>query len=124
MKRILICDDEMIIREFLAELLQDEVNLNAEFVLAKDGNEGIENLQSEQKFDLIICDMNMKYTNGDKVHLMNQQTQRAPFIMLSGHDQKFFNDLDGFNLENKCTVLSKPWNEEQLIQTVKEFLVL
>lgn len=120
MKKILICDDEFIIREFIETLLEDEID--AEFTHAENGNIAVDILGKEKDFDLIICDMNMPVANGDIVHEFNQEHEKSPFIFLSGHDHDFTSSFTNFNKENKCSVVTKPWEEDVLIDTVKEFL--
>ena len=61
--RILIVDDEEIIRALLSEILSDE---GFEVTTASDGNEAIELLNSDQ-FDLVISDMVMPGVGGIEV---------------------------------------------------------
>ena len=120
MKRILVCDDEEVIREFIEMVIEEEVE--AEFIHADSGKDAVEILSTQKDIDLIICDMNMPEGNGDMVHLYNRENMAAPFIILSGYGDNFGETLAGFSAENKCAAVSKPWDDSQLISTVKDLL--
>src|SRR5690554_4257667 len=82
MPRILIIDDEKIIRDTLKEILEYE---KYEVFEAQDGEEGLKLIESED-FDLVLCDVKMPKMDGievlDKVNAMEKPPQ---FIMISAH---------------------------------------
>ncbi|WP_215226214.1 sigma-54-dependent transcriptional regulator [Echinicola shivajiensis] len=82
MQKILIIDDEKVIRSTLKEILEYE---NYEIFEAQDGVEGLKMIES-QDFDLVLCDIKMPKMDGleviDKVSKMDKQPQ---FIMISAH---------------------------------------
>ncbi|WP_194778498.1 sigma-54-dependent transcriptional regulator [Pararhodonellum marinum] len=82
MPKILIVDDEKIIRATLKEILEYE---KYEIFEAEDGEQGF-NMIAEQDFDLVLCDIKMPKMDGievlDKVKTLDKQPQ---FIMISAH---------------------------------------
>lgn len=82
MPKILIIDDEKIIRATLKEILEYE---HYEIFEAQDGEEGIRMIE-EEEFDLVLCDVKMPKMDGievlDKVNSMDKAPQ---FIMISAH---------------------------------------
>ena len=65
---ILIVDDEEIIRDLLAEVLEDYV-----ISLACDGREAIDKLK-ESKYDLVITDLRMPNVPGEEVVKFARET--------------------------------------------------
>jgi two-component system, NtrC family, nitrogen regulation response regulator NtrX len=82
MPKILIIDDERVIRATLKEILEYE---NYEIFEAQDGEQGIKMIL-EDDFDLVLCDVKMPKMDGievlEQVALMEKQPQ---FIMISAH---------------------------------------
>ncbi|SNS49465.1 DNA-binding transcriptional response regulator, NtrC family, contains REC, AAA-type ATPase, and a Fis-type DNA-binding domains [Belliella buryatensis] len=82
MPKILIIDDEKVIRATLKEILEYE---KYEISEAQDGEEGLKKIQQED-FDLVLCDIKMPKMDGievlDKVAALDKQPQ---FIMISAH---------------------------------------
>lgn len=82
MPKILIIDDESVIRSTLKEILEYE---NYEIFEAQDGEQGYDLIEN-QDFDLILCDVKMPKMDGmevlDKVNSLEKQPQ---FIMISAH---------------------------------------
>ena len=122
MKRILICDDEHMIREFLEMLIEDDIDQAVEVISAEDGTNALSILEKVSAFDLIICDMNMPGANGDVVHKFNQNKDKSPFIMLSGDGNDFTKAIPGFTQENSCFVVAKPWDSDELISVINHLI--
>ncbi|MDR0763270.1 MAG: response regulator, partial [Bacteroidales bacterium] len=80
-KRILIIDDEPLIRETLKEIIEYE---GYEVVLAEDGAKGLQRLQKE-KFNAVFCDIKMPRVDGLEVLQKAKTVTNASFIMISGH---------------------------------------
>jgi two-component system, NtrC family, nitrogen regulation response regulator NtrX len=82
MAKILVIDDERSIRNTLKEILEYEGH---EVKDAPDGAEGLK-LATEEKFDVILCDIKMPKMDGIEVlEKVIEQTPDVPFIMISGH---------------------------------------
>jgi DNA-binding NtrC family response regulator len=82
MAKILVIDDERSIRNTLKEVLEYEGH---EVKDAADGAEGLK-LATEEKFDVILCDIKMPKMDGIEVlDKVIEQTPDVPFIMISGH---------------------------------------
>lgn len=82
MSKILIIDDEKVIRATLKEILEYE---KYQIFEAQDGEQGLKMIQ-EEDFDLVLCDIKMPKMDGidvlDQVALLEKQPQ---FIMISAH---------------------------------------
>lgn len=61
MAKVLLIDDEEMIRRIFPEFLKSELNLKV--ITAKNGKQGLDFLVAE-KPDLILCDFNMPEMNG------------------------------------------------------------
>jgi DNA-binding NtrC family response regulator len=82
MPKILIIDDEKIIRSTLREILEYEKYQISE---AQDGEEGLKMLQ-EEDFDLVLCDIKMPKMDGLEVLEKASELEKFPqFIMISAH---------------------------------------
>lgn len=81
MTKILIIDDEAPIRRTLKEILEFE---KYKISLASEGAEGLE-LITNQKFDLILCDIKMPRMDGIEVLKKSLEITDAPIVMISGH---------------------------------------
>jgi len=115
-KRVLIVDDEEVIRKFLT------INLNKlgyEVVEAIDGEKAIEKI-GEGKLDLIICDVMMPNKNGWEVIKEvkgNPETSGIPIILLTAKND----DIDmfkGYELGANY-YMTKPFTKDQLIYGLK-----
>jgi DNA-binding NtrC family response regulator len=80
--RLLIVDDEMIMREYLADIFQDE---GFEVVKVNSGESAIEHLDREA-FDLVIADMKMPGISGIEVfqHARDKQPN-AKVILITAY---------------------------------------
>jgi DNA-binding NtrC family response regulator len=82
MSKILIIDDEKVIRSTLREILEYE---NYEISEAQDGEEGLAKLR-EEEFDLVLCDVKMPKMDGIEVLNQAKTMDKSPqFIMISAH---------------------------------------
>ena len=82
MAKILIIDDEEVIRDTLQEILEYE-NYNSD--TASNGEEGLKKLESAD-YDVVLCDIKMPKVDGMEV--LEKGTKSKPgtqFIMISGH---------------------------------------
>lgn len=82
MSKILIIDDEKVIRATLREILEYEKYIVTE---AQDGEEGLAKLQ-EEEYDLVLCDVKMPKMDGIEVLEKAKELEKSPqFIMISAH---------------------------------------
>jgi len=115
-KRILIVDDEEVIRKFLKIHLNKE---GYEVTEAEDGEKAIERVR-KGKFDLIICDVMMPKKNGWEVVKevkSNPLSNRIPIILLTAKNE----DADmfkGYELGANY-YMTKPFTKAQLLYGLK-----
>jgi len=82
MSKILIIDDEKVIRSTLKEILEYE---KYEISEAQDGEQGLKMIQ-EEEFDLVLCDIKMPKMDGIEVLEYASKLEKQPqFIMISAH---------------------------------------
>lgn len=82
MSKILIIDDEKIIRSTLREILEYE---KYEISEAQDGEQGLKMMQ-EEDYDLVLCDIKMPKIDGIEVLEKAAELDKSPqFIMISAH---------------------------------------
>src|SRR4030067_2721490 len=115
-KRILIVDDEEVIRKFL------KIHLNKqgyEVTEAADGQKEIDRI-GERKFDLIICDVMMPNKTGWEVVKevkSNPKFDQIPIILLTAKND----DVDmfkGYDLGANY-YMTKPFTKDQLLYGLK-----
>ena len=115
-KRVLIVDDEEVIRKFLKIHL---AKLGYEVTEAADGDQAIEQLGKDD-FDLLICDIMMPKKDGWEVikeAKSNPKTKNLPVIVLTAknEDSDMFKGYDlGANY-----YMTKPFTKAQLLYGLK-----
>jgi len=111
-RKILIVDDEEVVREFLRILL---AKLGYEVKEAADGEQAIEELGKDD-FDLLICDILMPKKDGWEVikeAKSNSKTKNMPVILLTvkNEDSDVFKGYDlGANY-----YMTKPFTKAELL---------
>jgi len=116
-KNILVVDDEQVMREFLADVLED-----FNVVKAADGDEAIEKLKTD-RYDLIITDMKMPRVSGEEVIKFAKETYPdSKIIVISGYSSLFsVSNTLGYGV---CAFLSKPFTIKQIRSEVEKSLGL
>lgn len=116
-KKILIIDDEPLIREGIIDILSV---LNAKFLEASNGKEALNVLQLNS-VDLVITDLNMPQMNGvEFLRRKSQMLNKTPTIVLTSHGDKTIEEIvKGLGVS---FLLDKPINEPELIKIVKSFI--
>ena len=110
--KILVVDDEDIIREFLTEVLQDDYDVSS----VTDGDEAIE-LLKVNKFDLIITDLKMERVQGEEVVKFAQENDpNSKVIVISGYSSLYSVSQSVNN--GAFAFLSKPFSIKELLKTV------
>ena len=118
MGRVLIVDDEEIVRKVLRGMLTDA---GYEVVDAENGSEGIEKIGSGDNplmVDVIVCDIRMPKINGvEAIAFFRQQYPSVPIIVLTGFpDTKMATEL---LTKGVTDYLVKPVDREKLLGAVK-----
>lgn len=99
MKRMLLIDDEPLIRDSIGLYLELSGH---QVVVCSSGNKALEFLKND-RFDLIICDYVMPDGDGKLVlNLVKKLGLVTPFLYFSAHS-----DLISFEMQN-VTVIPKP----------------
>ena len=118
-KKILVVDDEEVIRKFLRIHL---VKLGYEVTEAADGKQAIEQLGIDD-FDLLICDIMLPKKDGWEVikeAKSNPKTKNLPVIVLTAKNE----DSDmfkGYDL-GASYYMTKPFTKDQLLYGLKLML--
>ena len=115
MKKILIIEDDLLISSLVQFRLKKD---GYETFLVKDGNEGVEAIESIDP-DLIITDVMMPFKSGiEIIHFARENKPDTPIIVLSslGEEEKIV--LEAFNL-GVADFIPKPFNPNELAIRVK-----
>jgi len=116
MKRILVIEDDRIMRENIAELLE----LSGYKVdVAVNGKEGVEKAQTIVP-DMIVCDIKMPVLDGYGVlHVLGKNTKTAhiPFLFVTAKTER--SDLRKAMEMGADDYLSKPFEDTELIKAVE-----
>ncbi|MCG1035163.1 response regulator [Polaribacter sargassicola] len=119
MKRILLIEDDVVLRENTSELLELS---NYQVFNAPNGKKGVE-MAKEILPDIIVCDIMMPELDGYGVLEAlsnNESTQYIPFIFLSAKTER--KDVrKGMDL-GADDYITKPFNEEELISAIESRL--
>jgi len=116
MKKILIIEDDLIMRENMAELL-DLVGYKVE--VAENGKTGVEKVKTFIP-DLIVCDIRMPVLDGYGVlHVLSQEplTSAIPFIFVTAKTER--DDLRKGMEMGADDYLTKPFEDTELLKAVE-----
>ena len=111
--RILVCDDELLIRELIRDYC---VNEGYDCDLAEDGSDAIELCKSHD-YDLIIMDIMMPNIDGLTAVQEIKKFKDIPTIMLSARKEEE-DKLHGFDLGIEDYV-TKPFSPKELMARIK-----
>ncbi len=118
MKTILVVDDEIILREYLTELLELE---DFKPIGVSSGAEALAEI-SRQKPDMIICDMFLREETGlDLLHkLSTTSAVNIPFVLMSA---EISSELMVTGKANGVKAfIKKPYESDLLLSTIRKFL--
>lgn len=119
MKRVLLIEDDAVLRENTAELLELS---NFEVITASNGKFGVD-IAKNSPFDIVVCDIMMPELDGYGVLetlAKNEITKYIPFIFLSAKTER--KDIrKGMDL-GADDYITKPFNEEELISAIESRL--
>jgi CheY-like chemotaxis protein len=114
LKKILVVDDEAMIRDLLFDLLSDR---GFEVTLAKDGRESLKQME-KGRFDLLITDIQMPHLDGiEMLKRMKKDKRREKVIVISGMagDQA---DLGRKDILPVFAMLQKPFRVNRFLDAV------
>ncbi len=112
-KSILIVDDEEVMREFLAEILEDFM-----VTKARNGEEAVKKI-SEVKFDLVITDMKMPGISGEEVvKFAREASPKTDIIVISGYSS--LTSVSNTLGHGVSAFLSKPFTIKQIRAEVEK----
>ncbi|MCM8538723.1 MAG: response regulator [Lentisphaeraceae bacterium] len=118
--RILVIDDELVMRETVQAILE---TLGYEAVTAENGRVGFELFKANpSSFDLVLMDMIMPEMNGkDCFTEMRKERSDIKVILTSGYsDEKDLTEMQAMGLNG---FLKKPYNRASLSETIADVLV-
>ncbi|MGA9176355.1 MAG: response regulator [Desulfobacterales bacterium] len=118
-RRILIVDDSAVFRTSMRKIL---ASMNAEIILAQDGQEGLD-LALKETFDIVVSDIDMPKINGIELCRTIKNTtatQGIPVVMVSTFDSD--SDVDKGFEAGASAYLSKYEIQSHLLETVENVL--
>ncbi len=121
MKKILVVDDEMTIRQMVQEMLAMS---GFQVILAESGVHAM-TILSDEKIDLVITDIVMPQENGiDLIMDMKKVFPSIPVIAMSGGGgiEGRFNYLEIAKLVGANVILEKPFSKKTLENLVEKLL--
>lgn len=118
-KRVLIADDEEIIRETISDVLSKAGALT---VMARDGEEAV-TMIAAQHFDLVLSDIKMPQRNGYEVFAAAKAANPAcQVILITGFGYDPEHSIVRASREGLAGVLFKPFRVEQLFDLIRKAL--
>ena len=109
--RLLLVDDQWLIREALQERLELE---GAVVTSASEAITALEAWEKDGPMDLLITDLGLPGQRGDQLALeLIKKKSALPVIIITGYPEKI--DHNFFQRE-KCKVIIKPINQEELLE--------
>jgi len=118
-KNILVIDDDRLVSHTLGRLLSRE---GYSATASEDGFRALEEIISENKFDLIICDLRLPGIDGFetvkriKEYLREKKLPDIPVIFITGYTDLYD------KAKELGRVFFKPFDNEEFIKSIKECL--
>jgi two-component system, NtrC family, response regulator HydG len=113
---ILIADDDPDFLASVRELLQTS---GYRVYVAHDGREAVEHVRAEH-FDVLILDLRMPILNGLEVYLeLEREGKSLPTIIVTAYAREEVEALDKFRTLSVTGVLTKPFDQAQLLAAVE-----
>ena len=118
--RILLVDDEPLMVELMVNLLEEEGH---EIITAPDGETALENLDEEERLDLILLDIMMPGLDGFEICRMikeNPKTSHIPVVIVTAKNEDIsrlraiHSGADGY--------IAKPFSLDELVWKVNAYL--
>lgn len=118
-KRILVADDEEVIRTTVYEVLRKQ---GCHVDTARDGAEAV-NMISLNQYDMVLADIRMPFKNGYEVFAaVRSQLPACQVILITGFGYDPNHSIVRANREGLAAVLCKPFKVDQLLTEVRQAL--
>jgi len=117
MAKILIAENELALREFIARGLAQRGH---DVVMAQDGSEAVDHLR-KQRFDLLLTDIDMPIMDGIALALLvGRDYPKTRIVIMSGHEHQLERAQGLNHLVHK--VVSKPFTIAAICTVVDQAL--
>lgn len=118
-RKILVIDDDLAIRVLLQAVLR---RMKFEVDLAEDGAAGLEKVQQNGKFDLILLDLMMPRLNGYEFieRIAHDYPQHRPHIIVFTAAGK--RGVEKIPLDAVCNSILKPFDLDKFIEIINDCL--
>jgi CheY-like chemotaxis protein len=117
-RRILVIDDDLAIRVLLQAVLR---RMKFDVALAEDGAAGLDKLQGEDRFDLVLLDLMMPLVNGyEFIERVERLAIDRPHIIVFTAAGK--RGVDKIPPGSICASILKPFDLEKFIDLIGECL--
>ena len=114
---ILCVDDDEVILKALARLFRKEP---FQVLTASSGKEGLSILSSTGNIGLILSDQRMPGMSGTEfLRAAAPLAPDTPKMIMTGHAE-MSSAIEAINQGGACRFLTKPWDDQELLQTVRE----
>lgn len=117
MYKILVADDEALIRRLVCDFLRKS---GYETIEAVNGAEAIEIFKNNKDISLVICDIMMPEADGWEVCKRIRETSSVPILMLTARSQEF-DELMSFE-SGADDFVTKPFSPTVLVKRVEALL--
>jgi two-component system, OmpR family, response regulator ArlR len=114
---ILLVEDEKDLAYVVKEVLS---TLPAEIVVAKNGSEAIQIIESGQHFDLVLLDLVLPQISGLEVLRRLRRTSNVKVILSTGYAASF--DAGELGKLDVSGILGKPYTPDELLATARRAL--
>lgn len=112
MKKVMLVEDEVMIREGLVKIIDWEAHDMKVVHMAADGKEALE-LWEQEPVDIVVTDLEMPWMDGlELMKNIRSRDKRVRFVILTGYDDfEYAREAILYDVEN---YILKPINEEEL----------
>ena len=112
--RILLADDDPVIRKLLCEVLTDDGH---KVSVAADGAQAVREAQKEE-FDLFFSDVHMPVLNGlETLRVMRSLHPHLPVVMMDSYPDQLVNQAQK---EGALTCIHKPFDLKEIRKVIEE----
>jgi CheY-like chemotaxis protein len=115
-KKILVIDDDLAIRVLLQAVLR---RMKFEVELAEDGAVGLEKVQQNGTFDLVLLDLMMPRLNGyEFIDKIGEQPEKRPHIIVFTAAGK--RGVEKIPANAVCNSILKPFDLEKFVEMISD----